>query len=210
MKSATPSAHSRRCRRDRRRQRRPASQRPPVSGSPATTPAERARRSAERWSLIGSGWKRLSHISTGKARVTALRAAADAYATAERTGGSFYPGLNRIACELALAAVGGTESRDDLDFALREVERAAAEADRESADFWTGVGMAEVAVLRGLVHSEPPDEPDIMRQYAEAWRRGGSPQKLRSVLEQLEWLGECLNTSSLDSIRERIAAQRME
>jgi hypothetical protein len=62
----------------------------------------------ERWSLLGSIWRRRAQCVPPQVMAEALAAAKDAYATAdklhrERTGQvDFYPALNRVALEWLL------------------------------------------------------------------------------------------------------------
>lgn len=170
--------------------------------------------SSERWGIIGSAWKRLSQITNDEVRLKALEESAKAYEQAARVGDSFYPRLNHIACELLLERIGGVPSSRKLDDALREAERLARDTDRDNPDFWTGAAVADAETLRGLIAGDTHQRaPSIIALYTAAWRRGGSLQKLNSVLEHTAWLIDCLDgtaaaadVASLREVHERVRA----
>ena len=77
---------------------------------------------------------------------------------------------------------------------LAGLRRQASAAATDETDFWQRVMALDARVL--LAASDggitPEEEADILREYDLAWRHLGSPIKLKSVLEQLEFLRDVL------------------
>jgi hypothetical protein len=157
--------------------------------------------SSERLALYGSAQKRLSLMLEGEEWLNALREMRDYYQRADRAakGLDAYPALNWLcACavlhqldELPEAEIPKWEDEAE------RIRAAALKADEKSADFWQLAARAEAQLILGIATGTlETTVTSITDGYLRAWRRGGTPRKLRSVLEQMDWLIDTLRKST--------------
>ncbi|HEX8359907.1 MAG TPA: CHAT domain-containing protein [Longimicrobium sp.] len=157
-------------------------------------------RSSERSSLLGSAYKRLSWMSAGDERAKALARMEAAYRaaygaareTALARGGrvNVYPLHNLLSAAVVRRLLGlKKEDTGEIRHWVMEAEEATAHLEATQADFWSGIGLADLAVVTHLNASDLDNHADeIARNYARAWRRGGQARQLSSVLEHMGWL----------------------
>ena len=167
----------------------------PLEGGYAEA-ATRAGATEERFSLLGSAYKRRAWIDAGT-RPRDLRSMYDAYAVAfdiARKGErpTAYPLLNKIQAALVLRWQGVADA-PGIDAAERAAIHTVANQLNESAaagaDFWTATSLADhsltVALLDGTLDAAA--EETLAQRYLAA-RRLGSPREFASVLDQLDFL----------------------
>jgi tetratricopeptide (TPR) repeat protein len=142
-----------------------------------------------RLALQGGCWKRLAQVQAPSDEADrALEKMADCYdrAAAIAGGDRGYPRLMACNARICIAARSGTDCDREISESLQRLSESKPPDD---ADFWRLVRWADVrlnvAVLRAPSPSEEEDE--IVMAYRRAWRHVGSPIKLRSVVEQLEF-----------------------
>ncbi len=158
-----------------------------------TLAGERA--SVERWSLVGSGYKRLAMVERRAGRAAAARraldAAIDAYAAAEALAGDavrFYPALNRIALEIVVH--GGDAKWPGLDAERLNATRSSLAARMASdPDFWASVGQTEVELYAALAERRLAQRAvEIGHGYADVWARVRTAKSWRSVADQARFV----------------------
>ena len=177
----------------------------------------------ERLCLLGSCEKRLAQVSSGDARMTALRQMGKHYRAAHelaQKGGRLdtYPLLNWLLAE-ALAAV--LENKAPPAELIPWLDRAEAEvllSDRAEPRFWTLVALGDVALGRHLLANDlggADRQNEVAAAYLRAWKRGASRLKFSSVLENLRFVAATLNglapatdlQAALVAIATRLAAE---
>ena len=165
---------------------------------------------SERLSLIGSAHKRLFMITQTANQLSCLRDMTKLYQRAAEVekGNRAYPLLNMLLGQtlLALRAPSEQDAVASADFAERRsaLRRGLAVADGERPDFWNFSMLADIELI-GMLH-DPVQQPEpVIDAYNKAWRRGGSPLKLASVLEHLDFVIEALarGASELAETRKR-------
>ncbi len=158
-----------------------AARAPVAHGSGRTTP--------ERLSLQAGCWKRLAQVqATSPAADKALGNMMDCCDRAVALGGKDpgYPQLMACNARICVATRNGTNCDEAIGKVLRRLTDSQPPDD---ADFWEFIRWADaktnVAIMEAQMPSEEADE--IKDTYRRAWRHIGSPVKLRSVIEQLEF-----------------------
>lgn len=160
-------------------------------GSPLVAPSPGWAFTSERLSHYGSAHKRLSSVLGGAERFEALLHAESFYRRADETAGrtDSYPALNWLSVCAALDAHGALAAIPDWNAELDRIRSLAAAADEKNPDFWLMVTHAEIRLVQKLIDADIRDDTAaILDGYREAWQRGGTPRKLRSAIEQLQWL----------------------
>jgi len=149
---------------------------------------------AERESLLGSAHKRLHLLEQAAGQTTAARAAArqmahhyqraETLARQAGSGGWFYPALNRLAAELVAHA--GQSGWTGFDAGHIEELRQTLETQRRDApDFWSVVGLPELATLEALAHGHLHLQlPAITAVYDDLHQRAGTAWMWASVADQ--------------------------
>lgn len=147
----------------------------------------------ERESLLGSAYKRLHRLEqaaghTGAA-AQAVQQMATHYRQAEtlaRAAGSpdwFYPALNRLAAELlagtGTAGWGGFEAQD-----VADIRQALETRRRDAPDFWSVVGLPELATLEALASGQLARQlPAVLAVYDDLHQRAGTAWMWASVAD---------------------------
>lgn len=172
--------------------------------------------SVERYSLLGSAYKRGAWVRKGNARKEALRQMQDNYHNAhklaykEKDRGSLnaYPLLNWLTAKIlvkwpaALAAKDLTEIEDWC----RKAEALAQQKEEENPSFWNSVVEADCDVVRALANKTLKKQKDeIVKRYQQAKKRGASAKQFSSTLEHLEFLTAITQTEELQEIKKRCA-----
>ena len=162
--------------------------------------------SLERLSLQGGCWKRLAQVqASSPAADEALRRMADCYDQAVELAGNDpgYPWLMACAARACLAARSGTECDSALDQAVREQANSTL-ADKD--DFWGLIRWADAQTTLAIVQQSTPSFEDAERikvAYRRAWRHVGSPVKMRSVTEQLEFYEDIFSDGAPETATRR-------
>lgn len=168
---------------------------------------------AQRHGLIGAAYRRLATIGSEQEVAPALgamqkayqKAAAreegDAAAAAGRPSRRIDRSLMVQAARIARALYQGVPVPPEVADAVDACRRDAESADREQPCFWRGLACADAALLAALAAAlakaaetgAPPvlaehEIEAIAAYYGKARRRGGSPLKLSSTIEQLDFL----------------------
>ena len=167
---------------------------------------------AERHGLIGTAHKRLATIVGPEEIAPTLIAMQKAYekAAAREEGEAAAAGgraMQRVdrpllvqAARVARALHRGDPIAAEVVDAIDECRRAAESAEREQPCFWHGAAIADAALLAALaaalVKSAETGAPPVLQEreadviaalYGKGRRRGGSPLKLSSASEQLDF-----------------------
>jgi hypothetical protein len=164
---------------------------------------------SERLALYASAQKRLCFTTEGKDWLTALRQMKQFYGYADEHAGRtrIYPALNWL---FACAVLHGIGEPDEAPNWAEEVGRIGAAAMRASAsddDFWQFAAHAEAELALHVAEGTLPGAVDaVISGYEAAWRRGGTPRKVRSVVENLDWLIDSLGRAHSPARRKAKAA----
>ena len=146
----------------------------------------------ERWSLRGSCWKRLAQIEQGEARDEALQRMAECYDQAKTAAGkdSFYPQLQWAAAGIARKLCCGHPAPRGVRLAVIAI----AKMPEDPHDFWRDIASADANVLGAILEGaiDRKKETELLAPYLSAWRFGGSPLKLMSVLDQFTFFEDVL------------------
>jgi len=156
--------------------------------------------SSERWSLIGSSWKRLAmveaRVSEWGKRLDAVQHMAYAYMQAEQLAQNengdnlFYPRMNRMAAELAVRA-GEPGWSGFVDADVQSVRESLATKIASDPDFWSYVGAIELelydAAAKGALHK---CWPSLQERLKEAQVRAPDVRKWDSVFAQARFIFE--------------------
>lgn len=173
---------------------------------------------SERYSLLGSAWKRKAIISEGEERINALREMTEAYRKAHETALERdkrinpYPRHNHL-LGLLLLSWYGVMNLDRMQFEkdLAEVGKIAADRDKESPDFWNGIAVTENNLLRHLESGELVSRPqEITDGYRKARMRSASPREFRSVMEQFDFLEEVVKVEEHEDLVKALRGIREE
>lgn len=112
---------------------------------------------------------------------------------AERADGQDfrYPQLMACSARLCSALRAGRTVKTQVAELLEEL-RACIAPDQD--DFWQLIASADATMMLAIARRDPDplDWPDIVQRYRSAWRHVGSPLKLMSVREQLEFYEDVL------------------
>ena len=166
--------------------------------------------SPERLSLQGSCWKRLAQVQAASpAADEALSKMADCYDRAAALGGSD-PGYAKLmACNarICIAVRNGTDCDETVGPVLREL----ADSQPLNEDgFWDLIRWSDAQTNLAILKASPTaeDMDKIAKAFSRAWRHVGSPVKLRSVTEQLEFYEDIFVEGAPDTApgRNRIVA----
>jgi CHAT domain len=171
----------------------------------------------ERLALQGGCWKRLAQVhGSSSAAEGALGNMADCYdrAAAIQGGDRDYPRLMACNARICIAARRGTNCDEEIGTFL---QRLSDSKPPDDADFWKLIQWADVRLNIAIMRAPAPsdgEEDEIEKAYRRAWRHVGSPVKLRSVVEQLEFYedifadGAAASAPKRESIIARVAKLR--
>jgi hypothetical protein len=142
-------------------------------------------KSAERWNLLGSAYKRRAEASTDPALVReSLQQMESAYAQALQIdpGDAYYPMLQGLLARLRLAWSGEGAPPDPAQFeALRRV---LARKEAARADFWTAVAWHEVDLYEAVVTGQlAARAAGLGNAFADVYARIANASRWRSVLD---------------------------
>jgi hypothetical protein len=161
---------------------------------------------AERWSLVGSGYKRLALIAGGRSAKTceeALKKMEIAYDSAWSCAPDDpYPLTNALVAKMILLM--RSPELEDIQNKLAELFKLEEEATRlarivsESSpdDFWACIASTDVNMVARVLEYIQAQSTDVdqapfdklVDEYRDAWNRFGSVRELNSVIEQYAFL----------------------
>ena len=165
----------------------------------------------ERLSLQGGCWKRLAQVQPATSDAdAALVQMAECYGQAaalEEPGDKSYPLL--MACNARICEAVRTGKSCDQGV-VEQLKKLSDSKPADDADFWQLILWADVRMNQTILQSPDPSAelPTLEAAYRLAWRHVGSPVKLRSVVEQLEFYEDIFSSgqSSTTSKRQSIVA----
>jgi hypothetical protein len=167
----------------------------------------------ERLMLQAGCWKRLAQVqpSDPAANDALGKMKACSNAAGELCGSD--PDYARfIACNAAVCVAlrDGTACDPSV---VTDLQRMIEQPAPDEADFWTLIRSADARTIVAILNAAPPEDTDKIRgAYSRAWRHIGSPVKMRSVTEQLEFYEDIFDSGADEtaSTRERIRAWAAE
>jgi hypothetical protein len=164
----------------------------------------------ERLSLQGGCWKRLAQVqpASGEAE-TALKTMAECYGRAAALAearGKPYPLL--MACSARICAAVRAGENCDVAAQLKALIGATPPDD---ADFWDLIQWADARMADVIFRSPNPSDElqSLLAAYRRAWRHVGSPVKLKSVIEQLEFYEDIFSSGAPATEAKRMSAQAL-
>ena len=184
---------------------------------------------SERWSVVGSGYKRLAQLSRGKSVKTfemALKEMEAAYDRArECAADDAYPLTNALVAKLVRAVRAGDpeELKNRLPEWEKLTETAAKLAEMRKVnapdDFWASIGTTDVRLIERMLayvkasskNGGKPKLEELVDEYKQTWIRYGSARELNSVIEQYAFLVAVLegieqHQQLADSLREILSS----
>jgi hypothetical protein len=144
----------------------------------------------ERLSLQGGCWKRLAQVEPANDDTPeALKKMAACYDRAAGVADARdkpYPQLMACVARICQAVRAGADCDVGVEAQLKALIGA---APPNGADFWELINWADAKMAEAILRSEGPanELPSLLATYKRAWRHLGSPVKLKSVVEQLEF-----------------------
>jgi hypothetical protein len=165
---------------------------------------------AERWSMVGGGYKRLAQLSSGKSSRAcdlALKEMETAYDRAwESAKDDTYPLTNALVAKVIriLRSIDPEESRKKLpeliELKIEAARLAEAFKAKNQDDFWASISVTDVNLVAHLLdHIKAPSKKineahfdHLVEEYKETWSRYGSARELNSVIEQYAFLAAVL------------------
>lgn len=166
----------------------------------------------ERWSMVGSGYKRLAQISSGKAPKAcdlALKEMEGAYDYARASSDDDpYPLTNALVAKVVrLLRSGNAEEIKTMLPALVELKDEAtrlAEIEKSNStdDFWASIATTDVNLVAHMLnYMKSPKAIDeaqfdeLANEYKETWVRYGSARELNSIIDHYAFLTTMLEES---------------
>ena len=166
----------------------------------------------ERLSLQGSCWKRLAQVQpAGGEADAALREMAERYdraAAVNEPGNKAYPEFMASVARICQAVRAGKECDASVSEQLKRLIDA---TPPEDADFWQLIQWADARMADAILQSPNPldEQQSLLAAYDRAWRHVGSPVKLKSVVEQLEFYEDIFSSGAPATEAKRMSAQAL-
>ncbi|MBK7352261.1 MAG: hypothetical protein IPJ05_00275 [Nitrosomonas sp.] len=149
----------------------------------------------ERYSIMGSAYKRLARMQINKKSPQAtLEKMAHHYRQAyEKSGSTDYYSFTNMATANWLIKYLGKSSDSDFDALINDCDRIIAitqEKNSSNPNFWDSVALADCALVKLMLQRElsKTSANDVIELYRQAIKRGASPKQVGSVKEHLEFL----------------------
>ena len=167
----------------------------------------------ERLSLQAGCWKRLAQVDPrGAAANDALKSMKACCDEAVGLGGNDpdYPRFMACNAAICMALRDGTACDPGVG---RDLQRMVDEPAPGEADFWKLIRSADARTNISIMNAAPPEDTNKIRDaYGRAWSHIGSPIKMRSVTEQLEFYEDIFEGGAVEtaSTRERVRAWAAE
>jgi hypothetical protein len=153
----------------------------------------------ERLSLQGGCWKRLAQAQPANDDTeTRLRTMAECYDRAAKIvepRDNSYPLL--MTCSARICAA--LRSGEDCDAGVVAQLKALIDSvPPQDADFWQLILWADARMVDAILRSANPsdEQQSLLAAYERAWHHVGSPVKLKSVIEQLEFYEDIFSSGA--------------
>lgn len=180
----------------------------------------------ERLSLIGSAYKRLALVETGRQRQAALEKMAEFYKAAHELADKPYAFTNWAIADIVLALLKKTPVRDEESARIhtaadRHVEELTKE-DARNPSFWNNVSVGDIWFMRlvealAAIRPTGGSEAEAIDAYRRAMQIGASPREIDSVIDTIDIVLEVTNSgpkelkAALRRVRDALpAAEGME
>ena len=160
----------------------------------------------ERLSLQGGCWKRLAQAQAAStAADEALKQMAACYDRAAAVANDNdrpYPSLMACSARICDAVRRGADCDNSV---VQQLKGLINSELPEDADFWLLILWADVRLNQMILTSANPleEQPGLEAAYRRAWRHIGSPVKLRSVVEQLEFYEDIFSSGASTTASKR-------
>ena len=161
----------------------------------------------ERLSLQAGCWKRLAQVDPrGEAANEALKSMKACCDEAVGLGGDDpdYPRFMACNAAICVALRDGTACDPSV---VTDLQRMIEQPAPDEADFWTLIRSADARTNISIMNAAPPEDTNKIKDaYGRASRHIGSPVKMRSVTEQLEFYEDIFEGGADEtaSTRERV------
>ncbi|WP_153796123.1 CHAT domain-containing protein [Foetidibacter luteolus] len=166
---------------------------------------------AERYSLLGSAYKRKAMLTVNDAeKDAAYQLAANAYNEANKVKNNsniVYTATNWLELLSIIAWRAGKELKDTLDAdTFKQAEAMKAKLEKKQSDlddtpdeYWDMVAAANIKLTLLLLNRKEAKNAAAWNQvgadFMKIWKRAGSPGKKLAELEQLQFLADALSTA---------------
>jgi hypothetical protein len=165
----------------------------------------------ERLSLQGSCWKRLAQAQPGSDADAALIQMAERYdraSTIDEPGNKVYPRFVACTARICQAVRAGKECDASV---VEQLHGLIDAAPPEDADFWRLIQWADARMADVMLRSPNPsdEQRSLLAAYERAWRHVGSPVKLKSVIEQLEFYEDIFSSGEPGTEPKRTSIQSL-
>ncbi|MER8777011.1 CHAT domain-containing protein [Mesorhizobium sp. M0977] len=163
---------------------------------------------SERLSLQAGCWKRLAQVQPSDPGANdALTRMKECSELAVKLGGNDpdYPRLMACNAAISMALRDGTACDSAVG---KDLQRMLEQPAPDEADFWKLIRSADARTNVAIMNGAPGDGGTIRDAYRRAWRYTGSPSKMRSVTEHLEFYEDIFRggADETDPTRQRIRA----
>jgi hypothetical protein len=142
----------------------------------------------ERLSLQGSCWKRLAQAqpASADAELGKMAERYDRASAVDERGDRSYPQFMAYVARICAAVRTGNECDAGV---VEQLKKLIDATPPEDADFWQLIQWADARMADVIFQSPNPlsAQQSLRAAYERAWRHVGSPVKLKSVIEQLEF-----------------------
>jgi len=160
--------------------------------------------STERFSIIGSAYKRQAQISQEKARQNALQKMETYYQKAWNIGeNNGYPLGNWLTTQGVLYWIGvyQRKSREWETNLAKLDELAKREKVANPHNFWAAIGETDSLLARYVLtgdYGKEKEDYELAELYLDSWRRYGTARELGSILEHLAFLVEMFGPQDVE------------
>jgi hypothetical protein len=164
----------------------------------------------ERLALQGSCWKRLAQVEpAGSDADVALAKMVDCYtrgSAVDEPGDRSYPLFMACVAGICAAVRAGNEGKVEL---VQQLKTLIDVSPPENADFWQLIQWADARLADVILQSPNPLDQlqSLLGAYHRAWRHVGSPVKLKSVIEQLEFYEDIFSSGAPATDSKRASIQ---
>jgi CHAT domain-containing protein/cytosol aminopeptidase family protein len=169
----------------------------------------------ERLSLQGGCWKRLAQVQHASSEAdAALREMAERYdraAAVNEPGNKAYPEFMASVARICQAVRAGKECDASVSEQLKRLIDATPLPPEEDTDFWQLIQWADARMADVILQCPNPldEQQSLLAAYERAWRHVGSPVKLKSVVEQLEFYEDIFSSGAPATEAKRISAHAL-
>ncbi|TXE03423.1 CHAT domain-containing protein [Algoriphagus aquimarinus] len=176
--------------------------------------------SAERWSLIGSAYKRKMHLLNGSSQKDVMEALAqsiNAYkeASISSENKDAYPLTNWLTLARIQSLLQGKDSIRLIDLdarkAMQKIFDGINEDTKKKDDFWMMSHYANIMLTQFLLGITKPKDGEITHEYLKLWDLAGNKGQKVAELEHFEMIGalmENIKTDGFSSVKDEFTKIR--